>query len=75
MPKTQWKNKILNWMRRLQGDQRAMQPEEFIRKFSISIFTGFVTAMIGMTLLNQINWFFVVPLSVAALLAFTASQS
>jgi hypothetical protein len=52
-----------------------MQPEEFIRKFSISIFTGFVTAMIGMTLLNQINWFFVVPLSVAALLAFTASQS
>ncbi len=74
MSNPRWKNKILDSVRELQFDDITQRPDVFFGKFFISICAGFVTSVIAMLVVNEINWLFVVPLSIAALLIFAATQ-
>ena len=68
------KNKILESVRELSYDDPARRPEVILGKFFIAICAGFVTSVIAMLVVNEINWLFVVPLSIAALLIFGATR-
>jgi hypothetical protein len=74
MSKLDSKSKMRVLVRRMPSDEPTSRFDELIRKFFISICTGFVTAMLAMILTNQMNWLFIVPMSVAVLLLFGASQ-
>ena len=76
MSKPDPKNKprVLVETRSVPSETPASRFDAMVRKFFISICAGFVTAMVGMILTNQINWLFVVPMSIAMLLMFGATQ-
>ena len=74
MSNPRWKNKSEETVREISFDDPARRPEIIMGKLFISICAGFVTSMIAMLVVNQINWLFVIPLSVAALLIFAARQ-
>ncbi len=74
MSNPRWKNKILDSVRELQFNDIPQRPDVFLGKFFIAICVGFVTSVIAMLVVNEINWLFVVPLSIAALLIFAATQ-
>ncbi|MBI5034704.1 MAG: hypothetical protein HZB51_29630 [Chloroflexi bacterium] len=74
MSNLRWKNKIRESVRELQLEDIMQRPDVFFGKFLISICAGFVTSVIAMLVVNEISWLFVVPLSIAALLVFGATQ-